>query len=129
MTVTLRNAIAVFGILVAAFLGFGAVQELVVRGIQGGEVQPLIVGVTGTVVSLLLALAALALGRRQQRARPLAIVAAIAAILFHVYAALPPHRYVGLLVLVIAAAYSATLLGIALGHRTDPRPEEIVRRG
>lgn len=120
MTVTVRNATAALGILVAALLGSGAVQELVVRGIRGGEVQPLIIGVTGTVVSVLLALAALALGSRHHSARPLAIVAAIAGIVFHVYAALPPHRYVGLLVLMIAAAYSAALLGIALGHPGRP---------
>ena len=61
MTVLSQGAAAVVGVLVAAFLGFGAVEELIVRGVRGGEVQPLIVGLLGTVVSLLLALASLAL--------------------------------------------------------------------
>jgi hypothetical protein len=32
--------IALFSILVALFLGFGAVEEFIVRGVRGGEVQP-----------------------------------------------------------------------------------------
>jgi hypothetical protein len=129
MTVVSRGAAVALGILVAAFLGFGAVEELVVRGIRGGEVQPLIVGLVGAVVSMLLALAAVALWRRHADARGLAIVAALAAIVFHAYAAMPPHRNVGLLVLVVAATYGVVLLGIALGHQSaSPRGGPGVRR-
>ncbi len=116
MTVLSRGAAAVVGVLVAAFLGFGAVEELIVRGVRGGEVQPLIVGLLGAVVSVLLALASLALWRRHTRARRLAIVAAIAAMTFHAYAALPPHRNAGFLVLIVAGAYAVTLLGLALSE-------------
>ena len=116
MTTTLRSAAAALGVLVATFLGFGAVQELVVRGIRGGEIQPLIIGLAGAIVSVLLALAPVALWRQHRGARQLAGVAAVAGVVFHVSAALPPHRYVGILVLVIAVAYSATLLVIALGR-------------
>jgi hypothetical protein len=118
MTVKSRGAAAALGILMAALLGFGAVEELIVRGVRGGEVQPLVVGLAGALVSLLLALATVALWRQHTEARGLAIVAALAAIAFHGYAAMPPHRNVGLLVLVVAAAYGAVLLGIALGHPT-----------
>lgn len=118
MTISWRGAAGMLGVLVATFLGFGAVEELVVRGIRGGEVQPLLVGLVGAFVSLLLAIAALALGRRSASSRRLAIAAAVAAIVFHSYAALPPHRYVGFLVLAVAAAYGAVLLGIALRHST-----------
>lgn len=118
MTTTLRGAAAALGVLVATVLGFGAVQELVVRGIRGGELQPLIIGLAGTIVCVLLALATVALWRQHPGARQLAAGAAVAGIVFHVSAALPPHRYVGLLVLVIAVAYSATLLAIALGQET-----------
>jgi hypothetical protein len=119
MTTPLRTAAAALGILVATFLGFGAVDELLVRGIRGGEIQPLIVGLVGATVSALLALATFALWRQHESARPLAGVAAVAGIVFHAYAALPPHRNAGLLVLVVAAAYSAVLLAIAL--REEPR--------
>jgi len=129
MTVLSRGAYAALGLLVAAFLGFGAIEELVVRGIRGGEVQPLIVGLVGAVVSMLLAVAALALSRQRAAARGLAIVAGLAAIAFHAYAAMPPHRNVGFLVLVVAAAYGAVLLGIALGpQRASPRGGPGVRR-
>ena len=127
MTGTLRHALAGLGILVAIFLGFGAGDELVVRGIRGGEEQPLIVGAAGALVSLLLGLAALALWRQHRRARRLAIVAAVAAIAFHTYAALPPHRNVGLLVLLVAAAYSAALLRVAVSSRSAPRQDGDVR--
>lgn len=120
MTAFWRSAAVVLGILVATFLGFGAVEEFVVRGVRGGEVQPLLVGLAGAFVSLLLALAALALWRQHASARLLAIVAAFGAIVVHAYAALPPHRNVGLLALVVAAAYGAGLLGIALGHPAVP---------
>lgn len=118
MMVSWRGAAAVLGVLVATFLGFGAVEELVVRGVRGGEVQPLLVGIAGAFVSLLLALAALALWRRHASARRLAVAAAVAAIVVHAYGALPPHRNVGFLALAVAAAYGAALLGLALGHRT-----------
>jgi hypothetical protein len=129
MTVLARGALASLGILVAAFLGFGAIEELVVRGIRGGEVQPLIVGLVGAVVSVLLAVASLALSRQYADARGIAIVAALAAIVFHAYAAMPPHRNVGYLVLAVAAAYGAVLLGIALGPQSaSPRDGPGVRR-
>ena len=123
---TLRDAIGALGILVATFLGIGAVEELVVRGIRGGEGQPLMVGVAGTMVSMLLGLAAWALWRRRQSARRLAVGAGVAALVFHAYAALPPHRNVGLLALVVAGAYSAALLGFAAGNRSD-RGERVRR--
>ena len=128
MTVTFRSAVAALGIVVALFLGFGAVDELLVRGIRGGETQPLVVGLLGTAVSLLLAMAAIALWRQHRSARRMAIIAAVAGIAFHAYAALPPHRNAGLLVLLVAAAYSAALLGIALGQRPTSPPEGGARR-
>jgi hypothetical protein len=123
MMISRRGAAAILGVLVATFLGFGAVEELVVRGIRGGEIQPLLIGMAGAFVSLLLALAALALWRRHASAGRLAVAASVAAIVVHAYGALPPHRNVGLLALAVAAAYGAALLGIALGHRTAPSRE------
>lgn len=120
MTGLSRGAAAALGILVAMLLGFGGVEELVVVGVRGGEVQPLLIGMAGAFVSLVLALAVLALWRRHASARRLAVGAALAAIVVHGYGALPPHRNVGLLALAVAAAYGATLLGIALGHPTGP---------
>lgn len=106
--------LAILNLLVALFLGYGAVEEFWVRGVRGGEVQPLVVGLAGACVSALLALAGVALWRRWPNARTLAIAAALLSILFHVYAAFPPHRNVGILVLLVGAGYGLILLGVAL---------------
>lgn len=106
--------LALLNILVALFLGYGAVEEFWIRGVRGGEVQPLVVGLVGTFVSVLFALSGLALWRRRPNARALAVVAAVLSILFHVYAAFPPHRNVGILVLLVGAGYGLILLAITL---------------
>ena len=107
-------ALTLFNVLVALFLGFGAVQELVERGVRGGEAQPFIVGLVGIIVSLMLIASGVAFWRRWPAARRLLTCAAVLSILFHVYAALPPHRNVGLLALIIGAGYGLVLLGVAV---------------
>jgi len=104
---------------IAIALGFGAVQELVVRGVRGGEPQPLAVGAVGAVASGLLLAAAAALWREAAGAARLAGVAAAVSAGFHAYAALPPHRNVGPAALLLALAASAALLWLA---RRTPRP-------
>jgi hypothetical protein len=110
MSVGSQRAVGFLGVLVAALLGFGAVQELVVRGIRGGEVQPLIVGLIAAIVNILLLFAAVAVWRQASGARRTAIVAAVAAIVVHAYAALPPHRNVGMFALAVAVTYAGILL-------------------
>jgi hypothetical protein len=106
--------LAMLNILVALFLGYGAVAEFWIRGVRGGEVQPLVAGLVGTLVSVLLALSGFALWRRWSKASSLVIAASVLSILFHVYAALPPHRNVGILALLVGAGYGLILLGITL---------------
>lgn len=103
---------------VALFLGYGAIEELIVRGVRGGETQPFVIGAVGIAVSVLLAAAGVALWRRAEGARRLAVVAAVASVLFHVYAALPPHRNVGILVLIVGAGYGLLLLALTLTSGT-----------
>lgn len=110
-------ALAVLNILVALVLGFGAVQELIVPGIRGGGVQPFFIGLAGIVVSLLFIASGIAMWRKWPSARPLVIVSAIFSILFHVYAALPPHRNVGPPALIIGAGYGLVLLIITLSSK------------
>lgn len=109
--------LALFTVLVALFLGFGAAEEFIVRGVRGGEVQPLVVGLAGMVVSLLLAAAGIAIWRKRPAARRLALIAAVASVVFHVYAALPPHRNVGLLALLVGAGYGLILLAASLNSK------------
>lgn len=102
--------LVVGNIVIGLLLGFGAIQELVVRGIRGGEPQPLVVGLAGAVVSLLFLVSAVALWRELPWARRLAGVAAVGSIAFHAYAALPPHRNAGILALVIGVGYGLFVL-------------------
>ena len=115
--------LVVLNILVALALGFGAVQEIIVAGIIGRQVQPLIIGLIGTVISVLFLISGLAMWRKWPSTRRLVIITAILSILFHVYAALPPHRNVGLPALIIGAGYGLVLLIVMFtskGKRVAP---------
>jgi hypothetical protein len=107
----------VLSVLMALALGFGAVQELVVRGIQNGEMRSLVIGVLGTLVTVVALWAVIALWKRNANARSLAFIAAGSVLAFHVYNALPPHRYVGMLALLLAIALAAMLLAAGLKAR------------
>ena len=117
--------LGVLNILVALVLGFGAVQEVIVPGIRDGEVQPqpFFIGLAGIVVSMLFIVSGVAMWRKWPGARRLAIVTAVSSILFHVYAALPPHRIMGAPALIIGVGYGLVLLVITLsskGKKTEP---------
>lgn len=120
---------AVLVTLLAAVLGAGAVQELVVRGIRGGEAQPLLVGGAGVVVCALAVVAALSLRRRANGAPRLAAVAGGVAIAFHLLAALPPERNVGLLALLLGVAMGVLLLTGAPAARRRPAQSGSARGG
>jgi hypothetical protein len=109
--------LALLNIVVALFLGYGAVEEFWIRGVRGGEAQPLVVGVVGALVSLALVAAGVARLRRSPGARQMQLLSSLALIAFHVYAALPPHRNVGILVLLVGAGYGVVLLASALAGR------------
>jgi hypothetical protein len=109
--------LVVLNILVALVNGFGAVQELIVPGIWGRQVQPFLMGVGGIIVSVLFIVSGVAMWRKWPSARRLAIVTATLSILFHVYAALPPHRNVGFPALIIGAGYGLVLLIITLSSK------------
>lgn len=102
--------------LVALALGFGALQELYVLGIQGGQVRPFWTGAIGAVVCLLLMVAGVAIWRRWNHASELAISAALLFIAFHAYASLPPHRNVGVGMALAACVYGLGFLIFALRH-------------
>jgi hypothetical protein len=102
--------LAILSILVGLLTGFGAVQELIVPGIIGGGVQPAIIGIIGTVISVLFLISGIAMWRKWPSTRRLVIVTAILSIVFHVYAALPPHRNVGPPALILGAGFGLVLL-------------------
>jgi len=110
-------ALAILNILAGLLTGFGAGQELVMRGILGGETQPFFVGFFGLFASLLFITSGAALWQKSPSSRSLAIVTATFSILFHIYAALPPHRNVRLPALIIGAGYGVVLLIITLSSK------------
>ena len=112
----------VLNILVALLNGFGAVQEFIVRGLIDREVQPFVIGLAGIAVSVLFLISAFAMWRKWANERQWAIVTAISSIVFHVYAALPPHRNVGIVALIVGAGYGVVLLIYTLskGKKAEP---------
>lgn len=102
-------------------LGFGGLQELFVRGIWNGERQPLVVGAAGALIASLLLLAALAMWRRWAAWPRLAALAGGLSVAFHLYAALPPERNVGMPGMLIGVGIGVVLLARALRAR-ESRP-------
>jgi hypothetical protein len=80
-------------------LGIGGLRELIVDGIWYRQLQPLLVGAAGALVSSLILLAALAIWLRWTNWPRIATYAGALSIVFHLYAALPPQHNVGIALL------------------------------
>ena len=91
-------------------LGLGGLRELLVDGIWYGQLQPLLVGAAGALVSSLLLLAAIAIWRRWSRWPRLASFAGALSIVFHIYGALQPQRNVGLFAMTLGVGIGIALL-------------------
>jgi hypothetical protein len=114
---------AVLSILTAVIglvLGFGGLQELVVRGIVYREMQPLLVGAVGALIGALLMLAALAHWRRWRTWPRLAVAAGSMSVAFHLYASMPPERNVGLLAMLLGVGIGLTLIVRATREERAP---------
>jgi hypothetical protein len=112
--------VAVFSTVAALALGFGAIQEFIIRGLRNGEVQPGIVGVAAAIVSVMILVSGIAYVRRARVARTLCLTTGTVSLLVHGYAAIPPHFNVGRLALLVAVASALVLIGAALRTpRTD----------
>ena len=105
-----RLLLVVLNILVALALGFGAVQEIVVRGIANAEPQPFVLSAVGIVVSILFIVSAIAILRDWDGARRLVLITGVLSILLHIYGALPPHHSVGILALLLGAGYALAMI-------------------
>jgi hypothetical protein len=114
-----RLVLVVLNILVALALGFGAAQEFVMGGILGGKVQPFLLSSAALVVSGLFIISAIAMLRQWTAVRRLVVVTGVLSILIHIYGALPPHRNMGYLALLIGAGYA--LLMMLAYHRNSRR--------
>jgi hypothetical protein len=106
--------VAVFSAVAALALGFGAIQELLIRGLRNGELQPGIVGVAAAIVSVMILVSGIAYARRARLARRLCLTTGIVSLVLHGYAAMPPHFNVGRLALLVAVVSALVLIGAAL---------------
>jgi hypothetical membrane protein len=111
---------------VGLLLGLGGLQELFVRGIWNGELQPLVIGAAGAFVSSVLLLAALAIWRRWSQWPRIATLAGVLSIGFHMYGALSPERNVGVLGMMLGVGIGIALLAYTIRRRESSL--QLVRR-
>ena len=97
-------------LVVALLTGFGALQEFIIGGILNRQMQPLLISLMAIIVSILFVISGVAMLRRWATTRRLIIVTGTLSILLHVYGALPPHRIMGILALIVGAGYGLLML-------------------
>ncbi|HKY26955.1 MAG TPA: hypothetical protein VJM12_03330 [Pyrinomonadaceae bacterium] len=106
-------------ILVALALGFGAVQEFAIGGIRYGKLELFVLSSAAILVSILFIISAVAMLREWTAARSLVLITGVSSLLVHVYGALPPHRNMGYLALLLGAGYAVVM--ILVYRRNVPR--------
>ena len=102
--------LVMLNLLVALSTGFGALQEFIISGVFGRQLQPFLVGLLGIIVSLLFVTSGIAMLRRWPTARRLIFGTGTLSIVLHVYGALPPHRNMGYVALLVGAGYGLLML-------------------
>ena len=113
-----RLVFTLLNMLVAVLTGFGALQHFIVDGIGGRRMQPLLLSLAAMMVSALFITSGIALWRKWSSVRLLITLTAALSILVHVYGALPPHRNMGFLILIVGAGYGLLMwLGFEWQHR------------
>ncbi|HEV7396776.1 MAG TPA: hypothetical protein VGN86_09735 [Pyrinomonadaceae bacterium] len=102
--------LATLNMVVGLLIGFGAVQEFIIRGIVDQQTQPRLISLAGIIVSILFITCGVGLLRRWSSVHRLITLAGTLSVLLHVYAALPPHRNMGFLALIVGAGYGLLML-------------------
>jgi hypothetical protein len=97
-------------LVVALLTGFGALQEFIIGGILNRQMQPLLISLMGIIVSILFITSGIAMLRGWATTRRLIILTGTLSILLHVYGALPPHRNMGIPVLIVGAGFGLLML-------------------
>lgn len=101
--------------LVAGATAFGALQNLLAGGLfagglSDGKAGSFWLSLAAFVLSLLFVISAVAIWRHWRMVRRLIMATGLFSILLHVYGALPPHRTIGYLALVVGAGYGLLML-------------------
>lgn len=112
-----RLLLVVLNIVVAFVLGYPAVRELAVRGARDGQL--LFLGSAAILVSILFIISSVAMLREWAAVRSLVFITGVLSLLVHVYGALPPHRNMGYLALIIGAGYAVVMIWVY--QRNTPR--------
>jgi len=97
-------------IVVALLTAYGALPEFIISSLFSRQLQPFLVSLLGIIVSLLFLTSGIAMLRRWATTRRLIIVTGTLSILLHVYGALPPHRIMGIVALIVGAGYGLFML-------------------
>jgi len=103
-----RLVLVTLNIIVAFVLGFPAVREFASSGIRDGRLFFLIVA--AILVSILFIISSVAMLREWTAVRSLVFITGVLSLLVHVYGALPPHRNMGYLALLIGAGYAVVMI-------------------
>jgi len=105
-----RLLLVMLNMLVAALTGFGALQELLAGGLFDRKAGTLLLSLAAVFVSLLFIISGVAMLRHWRTVRRLIMATGFLSILLHVYGALPPHRRIGYLALLVGAGYGLVML-------------------
>jgi len=105
-----RLLLVMLNMLVAALTGFGALQELFAGGLFDRKAGTLPLSLAAVFVSLLFIISGVAMLRHWRAVRRLMMTTGFLSILLHVYGALPPHRNIGYLALLVGAGYGLVML-------------------
>jgi len=108
--VRIRLLLLILNLVVAVLTAFGAAQEFIVRGIFDRQTQPLLLSLAGIIVSLLCLISGIAIWRQWPALRHLMFATGALSIVFHVYGAMPPHRNIGYVALIVGAGYGLLML-------------------
>jgi hypothetical protein len=121
--------VAILNVVVGLALAFAAAQEGVVGGLMAGRPASLLVGIAGTVTSLLLVASGVASLYGGAHRRGFTLTSCLLVAAFSTIASLPPHRYLGVLAMLLgivyplgASWYVARRAGSGPGSAVTPRP-------
>lgn len=105
-----RLVLVALNMVVALLTGFGSLQELIMRTVHDWKMEPFLISLVGIMVSILFVTSGIALLRDWPTVRRLITLTGALSILLHVYGALPPHRNMGFIALIVGAGYGLVML-------------------
>jgi hypothetical protein len=105
-----RLFLGALNILVAVIMGFAAVKEFAFTVILKGHLQPLVLSSAAIIVCVLFIISAIAMLREWTAVRALVLVTGVLSLVVHVYGALPPHRNMGYVALLLGGGYAIVMM-------------------